>query len=324
MASNSEPLTKDELRRRRLLALSGPAASISSGPPPLGPLPSDVPDPASADQQQQQRQSPPPANLASKKPRQTSPAASPHLDPSRLAGGGPEVVDEDEELMKALAMSMEGGYGGGGGGGGAEADAEPEWLRGANKAAQMDWSSAGESGGLGGVVGAASDDDDIAKAIALSLEESKRGSAPTPTGGQGYESGFAAAPQRVAGVESLEARRARLSGPYGSSDGAAFEGVMWGGGVTQADKDRWMSQGVTCRAERLSAFLAQEHGGPCGVLAALGAEMVRWFLFGGEGGAREAFVEDLRRASPTGEEKVRGERERERARLSPPLAYSKP
>lgn len=93
------------------------------------------------------------------------------------------------------------------------------------------------------------------------------------------------------------------SAPMESLEMARFHALMWEPSMTtDNDKDRWVSQGIDLCAHRgsdeqdpstssetiLSTVgsdfkswgLLQAHGGPCGVLAAVQAEMLRLLLFG--------------------------------------------
>lgn len=94
---------------------------------------------------------------------------------------------------------------------------------------------------------------------------------------------------------------------------ALFHQIMWDDlATTDADKKRWVSQGIDfrgaakidpdnnqrtktnnglsdpCVASSIGWGLVQEHGGPCGVLAAVQAELLRVVLFGDSGSVLHA------------------------------------
>ena len=91
----------------------------------------------------------------------------------------------------------------------------------------------------------------------------------------------------------------KSAGPF---DVASFHSIMWDSQMTtDSDKSRWLSQGIDVRdkmqvddnekqmQDSMLALvgsnhgpwgLTQAHGGPCGVLAAVQAEMLRLLLFG--------------------------------------------
>ena len=196
--------------------------------------------------------------------------------------------DEDNDLARAIAMSIADTSG-------PESDLkdssgnnEPGWLTDTMKPEGVTWGdSASISAPSNNMLGTGGEDDDIAKAIALSLEESKRqDAAATP----GFEDPtFTATPQTNSNVETAEDRNKRIASIYGAADSTAFERVMWGSTVTEGDKERWRMQGIAVA----SCWLRQSHGGPCGVLAVLGGEMVRWFLFGASPGVRDMFLGEL-------------------------------
>ncbi len=53
--------------------------------------------------------------------------------------------------------------------------------------------------------------------------------------------------------------------------------VYEGGGATDEDMARWYEQGFTF-CNNLSFGLQQSQGGPCGILAAVQAEMIRYLI----------------------------------------------
>ncbi|CAM9743382.1 unnamed protein product [Choristocarpus tenellus] len=57
------------------------------------------------------------------------------------------------------------------------------------------------------------------------------------------------------------------------------QGLLWPPTSTDDDKRRWNNQGFTLRGDPTFG-LQQGEGGPCGVLAAVQAEVVRTLIFG--------------------------------------------
>jgi hypothetical protein len=104
---------------------------------------------------------------------------------------------------------------------------------------------------------------------------------------------------------NLQTRFAAGAPSTDSLDISEFHTIMWDSKVTtDNDKDRWVGQGISVRTEdippvaaattsdsRLSLIgssylpwgLTQAHGGPCGVMAAAQAELLRILLFGSKG-----------------------------------------
>ena len=60
---------------------------------------------------------------------------------------------------------------------------------------------------------------------------------------------------------------------------AALRGIMFSSTATEGDVERWHSSGLRCNQDKNCFGLVQRFGGPCGVLAAVQAEMIRQFIF---------------------------------------------
>ncbi|GMI10634.1 hypothetical protein TrVE_jg2278 [Triparma verrucosa] len=244
--SSPQPLSKDELRRRRLAALSGgdPSSGSPSSPSHTEKKARSHSPPSNTPMSVDHVVDPPPPSL------------EPLLEP--LHEPRPEDDDEDEELKRALAMSM----------GPSSSPPQPTSTTPSNNEA-----------------------DEIAQAIALSLRSTFPSSLPP------FQSPFNSVPQQTTSFESSPLRHTRITSPYTPS---LFRKIMWGTTVTDSDMSRWKAQGITTVGGTSSCSwgLSQSQGGPCGILAVLGGEIIRWIVYGGgeywKEEYRELFVRGLK------------------------------
>jgi hypothetical protein len=76
--------------------------------------------------------------------------------------------------------------------------------------------------------------------------------------------------------------------PLSSEEVKTISRIVWPSSSTEDDRDRWLSQGFTLCAMGSggpACGLKQSAGGPCGVLAAIQAEIIRMLVFDGGSGA---------------------------------------
>ncbi|GLE03072.1 hypothetical protein PINS_up011951 [Pythium insidiosum] len=59
----------------------------------------------------------------------------------------------------------------------------------------------------------------------------------------------------------------------------ALKRLMWAPSQPESDIQRWYQQGFVFQSSPFPLGLLQGHGGPCGVLAAVQAELLRLYLF---------------------------------------------
>ncbi|GMH69976.1 hypothetical protein TL16_g05293 [Triparma laevis f. inornata] len=228
---STPPLSKDEVRRRRLAALSGnpvqssptpssaPAASAASSPEAKKQRGNNDGNNYGNDDDDEMKIDLPPLDPFPQNPTTTVPE-------SKLYDSG----SDDEELKRALTMSM--------------GQTFPSNLASSsprppsptvNFSPQPDFQPTTQPP-------TSTEDDEIARAIALSLAESK----PQPPQQQEFTPTFTSTPQ-TSTSESVEIRKNRIQRSYEIEEEEEFNRVI--------------------------------HGGPCGILAVLGAEILSWLLF---------------------------------------------
>lgn len=292
-------LTQDEIRRRRLEALTknaspSPSPSVlakpiskpaskpaSKRPPPShrisGTVKSDPPAPSAID--------PPIANpwLASSKPSNTNSDSKPEdsKKPKVAFDALPpaSIDDEDADLQQALAMSL--------------LASQPQQPPASQPLRQHPSTPPTEEEDE-------EFDPDLAAALKLSMEAAADSGSGTATPREETATLPAAnlPPPPVVGDLSPSVRRW-----YESAEPTRILDIhfmLWDAGVTTVnDQQRWLAQGIDFKNARqptpsfaqdslLSAIicnsaawgLTQSHGGPCGVLASLQAELMRLLLFG--------------------------------------------